>query len=372
MEKNRKEGELQVRESNEAGKQLMSNMGSEKFYPLSCSNEGSETVKGKELHILPVPDDWEFNDLLSNIAKEMTKEDLEDMKSRVKGDGGIRRKALDTIVNAHELFDLLQRYQFINRDNLLMLQALLFRMHRTELFEQAVKYAQSTGNVVHFTKPPPEPPNGFRYVQIHIQGPNFNEYNRSSLDALRAVAARLMFVKPELVVIAGIEPSSSILITLMIPDAFVEYMRQGAEKSECIKEWTYFGVDYIQIENTKYSIPDSGKLGTEETEVQQKLKSLFQQNEDMKQKLDEQDYEILMLNRTIQELKEDESMHWKTDTDTQRQEKRAQVVCINLPGDNNIQKQSGDDGNNQLDVNDLTTTPSTAANSLFLSRVVHT
>ena len=65
-------------------------------------------------------------------------------------------------------------------------------------------------------------------------------------------------------------------------------------------------------------------------------------------------------------------MHWKTDTDTQRQEKRAQVVCINLPGDNNIQKQSGDDGNNQLDVNDLTTTPSTAANSLFLSRVVHT
>lgn len=69
MEKNRKEGELQVRESNEAGKQLMSNMGSEKFYPLSCSNEGSETVKGKELHILPVPDDWEFNDLLSNIAK---------------------------------------------------------------------------------------------------------------------------------------------------------------------------------------------------------------------------------------------------------------------------------------------------------------
>ena len=97
--------------------------------------------------------------------------------------------------------------------------------------------------------------NGFRYVQIHIQGPNFNEYNRSSLDALRAVAARLMFVKPELVVIAGIEPSSSILITLMIPDAFVEYMRQGAEKSECIKEWTYFGVDYIQIENTKYSIP---------------------------------------------------------------------------------------------------------------------
>lgn len=253
-----------------------------------------------------------------------------------------------------------------------MLQALLFRMHRTELFELAVKYAQSTGNVVHFTKPPPEPPNGFRYVQIHIQGPNFNEYNRSSLDALRAVAARLMFVKPELVVIAGIEPSSSILITLMIPDAFVEYMRQGAEKSECIKEWTYFGVDYIQIENTKYSIPDSGKLGTEETEVQQKLKSLFQQNEDMKQKLDEQDYEILMLNRTIQELKEDESMHWKTDTDTQRQEKRAQVVCINLPGDNNIQKQSGDDGNNQLDVNDLTTTPSTAANSLFLSRVVHT
>lgn len=33
----------------------------------------------------PVPEDWEFNDLLANIAREMTIEDLEEMKSRVKG-----------------------------------------------------------------------------------------------------------------------------------------------------------------------------------------------------------------------------------------------------------------------------------------------
>ena len=38
-----------------------------------------------ELHLRLVPEDWEFNDLLANIAKRMTIEDLEEMKSRVKG-----------------------------------------------------------------------------------------------------------------------------------------------------------------------------------------------------------------------------------------------------------------------------------------------
>ena len=50
---------------------------------LSSPKEDSETqilpIKS------PVPADWEFNDLLENIAKQMTDEDLEEMKSRVKG-----------------------------------------------------------------------------------------------------------------------------------------------------------------------------------------------------------------------------------------------------------------------------------------------
>lgn len=288
----------------------------------------SDTKPDKTLHIRNIPADWEFNDLLSNIAKLMTKEDLEDMKSRLKGDdGGLRRTVLETLETPHELFDVLQRHHFITRDNVLILQALLHRMDKIQLFNLAVNYAQATGNVVHFAKPPKEPPNGFRYVQIHVQGLRFTQYKRSCLEALRAHAARLMFVKPELVVIAGIMPSSSILITLMIPETFVKYLRQGIENSDCINEWTYFGVDYIRIDSIEYRLTGFESPEVEETEVQQQLKLIFQENDDIKEELANRDSEILKLKRCIEgnrTLNEKPLKKRKRTADTQknRQEKR--------------------------------------------------
>ena len=99
--------------------------------------------------------------------------------------------------------------------------------------------------------------NGYTYVKIHIggvntDGQNIDQYSRSLLEGLKADAARLMFVPPEHVVIAGIEPSNSLLITLMIQTEHVRYLKKAAEGKDCIREWVHFGVDFITIGGEDY------------------------------------------------------------------------------------------------------------------------
>ena len=64
---------------------------------------------------------------------------------------------LEGIKKGRELFDILQKHQIIDKNNLLILQALLHRMQKQELFELAVRYAQTVGNVMHIKLPPKEP-----------------------------------------------------------------------------------------------------------------------------------------------------------------------------------------------------------------------
>ena len=75
----------------------------------------------------------------------------------ISGDKGIKARVREKITNGLELFDFLQKDLKIDRDNLLLLQALLYRMNKHELFDLAVEYAQTKGNVIHFKKPPDEP-----------------------------------------------------------------------------------------------------------------------------------------------------------------------------------------------------------------------
>lgn len=89
--------------------------------------------------------------------------------------------------------------------------------------------------------------NGYQYVQFHIEGTDFRKYKRSSLEALRMRLVQLLFVPPEYVIIAGIEPSSSLIITFMIPVRFVKYLEAAIEKRTPAKELTDFGIDMIQL-----------------------------------------------------------------------------------------------------------------------------
>ena len=60
-------------------------------------------------------------------------------------------------------------------------------------------------------------------------------------------AARLMIVPPEFVVIAGIEPSSSLLFTIMVPERFLKYFEAALHKEPALKELTNLGIDIVRI-----------------------------------------------------------------------------------------------------------------------------
>ena len=80
-----------------------------------------------------------------------------DGKMYLSGDDGFRRGLLSKIETPLEFFDSLQKYTFLDRNNLLFLQAMLYQLGRMDLYDMAIDYAQSLGDVIYFCTPPKEP-----------------------------------------------------------------------------------------------------------------------------------------------------------------------------------------------------------------------
>lgn len=273
---------------------------------LTSAEDGNEDEK-EEIRMPAPPVDWAFNDLLVNIANEMTEEDLEDAKARFKGDEGFGRRLLSEIKTPLQLFDSLQKHLFLSRNNLLFLQAMLFKIGRMDLYDMALDYAQTIGDVIYFCSPPLEPANGYRYIQFHIEGKDFSKVKRSSLEAMRMTAARLMIVPPEYVIIAGIEPSSSLLITFMIPERFIKFLEAALNQEPAIKELTYLGIDIVRIGDKVVNIHGIEGVDIIETEEQTKLRTIYDQLQITKEKLEDRDIECLQLKKKLE--KEDSRKH---------------------------------------------------------------
>ena len=96
--------------------------------------------------------------------------------------------------------------------------------------------------------------NGYQFVKFHVEGTNFTKYKRSSLETLRATAAVLMGVPSQFVTIAGIEPSTSLLVTLMVPSKFVAYLEMAMTKEDPIATFTNLGVDMVSINDKIYNL----------------------------------------------------------------------------------------------------------------------
>ena len=72
-------------------------------------------------------------------------------------DGGFGRPVLDNLIKPLHLFDLMRRHRFLDRNNIIYLQAMLYKIGRPDLYDSAIEYAQSVGETIHFSKPPTEP-----------------------------------------------------------------------------------------------------------------------------------------------------------------------------------------------------------------------
>ncbi|XP_060573610.1 uncharacterized protein LOC132731444 [Ruditapes philippinarum] len=251
------------------------------------------------------PTDWNFNIFLNKIADSLTMEDLVNMKWFFEGEGGLGKGVLEKIKTPQDLFRIMRTRGYITRDNLLYLQGILYQAGRKDLIQDGVEYAKSLGNVVHFYAPTYLPENGYKYVKFHVDGKDFTNYSRNDVENLRRIVSAILFVPQHFVFICGIEPSSSLVITLMIPDLYVEILQEMLEDGDVMTTLHETGVDIIDINGqTSYNIKKgTGDTNTVEREQEIKLVNVYEQLKQTQQSLDTSEMTCIDLYRQIDDMK---------------------------------------------------------------------
>ncbi|XP_061188563.1 uncharacterized protein LOC133196720 isoform X2 [Saccostrea echinata] len=168
--------------------------------------------------------DYALNSFLIGISDELTDGDLEKLKFLCRGKYGIGKARLEKVKSALDLFEILREKELLNENNIITLQAMLWILPRRDLQKKYVEFAESLDSSIHFVAPRETPENGYRYLKFHIRGKDLNTYGRSELERLRSMASDLLFVPKEFVIISGIEPSNSLVITIMVPEEFASTM----------------------------------------------------------------------------------------------------------------------------------------------------
>lgn len=273
-------------------------------------NEGassSSTVKDetnkKEFRMPTPPPDWEYRCLLKDIANAMRVEDVKVAKLMFKGE--FKSQLSEKIVDASDLFDVLEKRGFLDSNNLLYLQSVLAHAKRHDLFEMVAKFASETlQNAVHFQKPPGEPAPGHMYAYLHVKGQAFSDlYTRSSLEDLRSKAAKIMGLLPQYILFPGVELGESFLVTMMISLEHIESLKTAMKISSCRNDLASLGVDEVRIGDETWNIEGCEEYELVESEQQAKqqmrMKKLHEDLEKCKDILQKREIEMIDLKKAM-------------------------------------------------------------------------
>lgn len=160
--------------------------------------------------------DYALNSFLLTLNDDLDDDDLEKLKFLCTGKYGIGEAILENVKKPIHLFEILRKRQLLNTCNLITLQAMLWVLPRKDLQLKYVKFADSQKSSIHFIVPKDSPENGYEFLKFHIKGADLNKYGTGDMEKLRSKISKLLFVPPEFVIIAGIQPSQSLLITVML------------------------------------------------------------------------------------------------------------------------------------------------------------
>lgn len=166
--------------------------------------------------------DFALNAFLLELNDDLTDEDLEKLKFLCKGKYGIGKQILEKVQKPIDLFDILREKELLNEMNIITLQAMLWTLPRRDLQRKYVEFAESVESSVHFIVPREISENGYKYLKFHIRGADLDTYKKNELEKLRWMIANLLRVPPDFVIVSGIEPSKSLLITFMVQDYIAE------------------------------------------------------------------------------------------------------------------------------------------------------
>lgn len=73
------------------------------------------------------------------------------------GDGGLQKRTLSGITSAVDFFTVLKEKMYLNRENLIFVQACLWNVGRRDLHRKCVEFAKSSDKILHFYCPKDTP-----------------------------------------------------------------------------------------------------------------------------------------------------------------------------------------------------------------------
>ncbi|XP_053397911.1 uncharacterized protein LOC123552426 isoform X3 [Mercenaria mercenaria] len=212
-------------------------------------------MASKARKLRPPPDSYQLNNFVTELSKEITRQDLDELKRR------FRDIISDNVQSAKEMFDELREKEYVNCHNILYIQQIIRVLNRTNLLEIAAKYIKQfeEDDILHFFEKKTEPAPGCAIVEFHVVGHRIS--NKKALEQFRLEVSRILMIPRDDVIIKGVQATSSILITLMLPDMYVNYLKSQIEKNKqyMISSLIQQGVDEVRFTTVDFTLQKEGR-----------------------------------------------------------------------------------------------------------------
>lgn len=264
---------------------------------MSKSNETEKPATSEEdFHYnLDPGQEYRLNVFLVELAKSISSEELKDLKFFLQGDGGLGQATLEKITNPLELFKHLKQKRSLSIDNICMLQALIWNLGRKDLYRKIVEYSRQFQNILYFYAPKETPENGFKYVTFHVEGNS----RRSDVETLQMQVANLLCVPRQYVIVAGVEKSNSIIITLMIHEECEMVLSNLSDREKAVL--TKVCVNHFTIDGNVFSLTD--KVYKEEVDEELlAVRKAIENEAKLRKELDICHADLVAYKRTVEEL----------------------------------------------------------------------
>ncbi|XP_055999928.1 uncharacterized protein LOC125676249 isoform X2 [Ostrea edulis] len=189
-----------------------------------------------------------FANLSNNLAKSIPEDKLDVLKHILLGLGEVDMELIKKVKSIREMFILLQENKLFTQTDVILMQYLLKQAECKDLNNECIKYARKQRSLCFFEKPPD---NGFKHVQIHVEG-DVKGYSNEDIQKIRETVVAFLGCEDSDVVIDGIHHDKSFVVVLAIKETLVNNMVHMDQQH--IEKLCNFKVDYFILYNKTYSM----------------------------------------------------------------------------------------------------------------------
>ncbi|VDI71562.1 Hypothetical predicted protein [Mytilus galloprovincialis] len=243
-------------------------------------------LKLDDIRIIP-SDDYPLQTFLLKIGDQLTEEDFKKLKFCCAGEGGLTKNVLEKITDYMSLFTHLKERRILTKYNIAPLQAMIWHLGRKDLYKDFLEYCNSQDKTLHFFVPSEHPVNGYKHVDFHIRGADL--FSSDDLESLKGAMSVLLRCPMHHIIIDGIEPTSSIHITFMIPEVCIEILLNLDDKEK--KRLCLHGVDRFKVDEQLIDCKDFTENEEKPTlDKDAAVQKILQQNRDLQ--MDVENYQL--------------------------------------------------------------------------------